>query len=85
MYVDPDCIKRAKSGDHRALYEVLAANLAHLEAMADLLSTAAEEPDSLKGDTIRNASWWMADEAAKARGTLEAWHGEQRKGGPQSC
>lgn len=84
MQISAEHIKQAESGDDRALYEVLAANLAHLEALADLLSTAVAEPDSLQSDTIRNATWWMVDEAAKARGTLEAWHEQQRKGGQQS-
>lgn len=81
MNIHDDDVKKAQAGDNHALAEVLDAHLAHLHALADLVTVASETPDALVDGTLRNAAWLMETKAAAARDLLGQWWESNREKG----
>lgn len=79
MYINPESVEEAKNGNVVAMQDVLGGYLAHIHAMADLLSNARS--DGLSADTVSNAGLWLEAEAAAARDVLRAWGESRIKGG----
>lgn len=79
MRIDQEDLQKARSGDSHALINILGAHLAHIQAVADLITTASESDAALLNDTLRDSAWLIEDKAGESRSILNDWWENTRK------
>ena len=84
MNIHPEAVQKAINGDDRSLFEVLDAHLAHLHAIADLITVASEQPDALVEGSLRNAAWFMETKAEEARTIQNNWFENHNRDGKEA-
>lgn len=79
MRIDQEDLQKARSGDSYAMVNILEAHLSHIQAVADLITTASGSDAALKNDTLRDSAWLIEEKAGESLSILNEWHENSRE------
>lgn len=73
MRISQEDLQKARHGDSYALTNILEAHLSHIQAVADLITTASGSDAELRNDTLRDSAWLIEEKADESLSILGDW------------